>query len=95
MQRKYEVVYSANGMLDAEMIRLFLEANGIEAFISQESAGITYGLTVGPLGQAKVYALAEQADEAIRILKEMDRGEFSLPEGNEGDYDDSEEAPDN
>ena len=36
-----EVIYVANGMLEAETIKILLESFGIEAFINQESAGLT------------------------------------------------------
>jgi len=39
----YVTVYVANGQLDAEMVRGFLEASGIPAMISQESVGKVLG----------------------------------------------------
>jgi hypothetical protein len=76
----YDQVYLATGHLAAEMIRAFLESNGINAIINQESAGATLGLTVGSLGVVEVWVPREQADEAEKLLKEMDEGQFELPE---------------
>ncbi|MCJ7623767.1 MAG: DUF2007 domain-containing protein [Anaerolineaceae bacterium] len=73
-------VYNAGGKLQAEMIRLFLESFGIRSHIFQESAGITYGLTVGPLGLAEIKVSEEDSDQVRIILKAMEEGVFILPE---------------
>jgi uncharacterized protein with HEPN domain len=77
MSEKYVQVYTANGILEAETIRAFLESMGIEAFVSQESVGMTYGLTVGPLGEARIYVPDDQVDQAIAALTEMEKGELN------------------
>lgn len=76
METKYVVVYTAYGRLQAETVRLFLESMGIKSFITQESAGTTYGLTVGPLGEAKVLVSAADAEEASKLLEAMEEGQF-------------------
>ncbi len=50
---KYKHIYDAYGMLDAEQIKIFLESEGIDVIIAQESAGQTLGLTIGALGYRK------------------------------------------
>lgn len=69
-------VYSTEGQLEAEMIKGFLEAQGMNVVLSQESIGRTYGLTAGRLGQVKILVPESQAEEAISILEAMDRGEY-------------------
>lgn len=69
-------VYSTEGQLEAEMIKGFLEAQGINVVLSQESIGRTYGLTAGRLGQVKILVPESQAEEAVSILKAMERGEY-------------------
>lgn len=69
-------VYSTEGQLEAEMIKGFLEAQGMNVVLSQESIGRTYGLTAGRLGQVKILVPESQAEEAISILEAMERGEF-------------------
>lgn len=69
-------VYSTEGQLEAEMIKGFLEAQGIDVVLSQESIGRTYGLTAGRLGQVKILVPESQAEEAISILEAMERGEY-------------------
>jgi hypothetical protein len=73
---KYVNVFNANGLLEAESIHLFLESVGIISFVTQESAGISFGLTFGPLGQAKVLVNEAQADEAKELLRKMEEGAF-------------------
>ena len=75
-QRKIrdEVVYTANGMLEAESIRIMLESFGISAFVNQESAGLTYGLTVGPLGEVDVLVPKDKLEEAKKIIQDMNNG---------------------
>ncbi len=81
MEPEYKVVYVGSGNLDAEEIRLFLESAGIHAYINQESIGITgYSLAVGSVGQAMVYVLAEQYEEARQLLEKMERGELETNE---------------
>ncbi len=73
-QARNNVVYVANGILDAESIRILLESFGIESFINQESAGRTYGLTAGPLSQAEIYVKDKDVNDAKRIISEMELG---------------------
>jgi hypothetical protein len=72
----YVTVYVANGQLDAEMVRGFLEASGIPATVSQESVGKVFGLASGPLGEVNVLVPAEKSQEASDLLKSMESGDF-------------------
>lgn len=69
-------VYTAAGDLDAEMVKGFLEAQGIKVMLVQESIGRTYGLTVGMLGEVKLLVPSEQAEEAKSLLEDMEDGDF-------------------
>ncbi len=69
-------IYSTKGQLEAEMIKGFLEAQGLDVVLSQESIGRTYGLTAGSLGQVKILVPETQAEEAASILNAMERGEY-------------------
>lgn len=73
----YVQVYAANGQLDAEMIRLFLQSNGIPAEVLGESVGTIYGLTITPLGEVKIMVPHELADEARRLLSDMESGKIA------------------
>ncbi|MEI8130919.1 MAG: DUF2007 domain-containing protein [Leptolinea sp.] len=80
MKKEWELIYTAYGQLDASMIVDFLSAHGVEATAMQESLGSTYGLTVGPLGESRIYVTADQKKAAIELLEAMERGEFELPD---------------
>jgi hypothetical protein len=89
-QRKLDknVVFVANGRLEAESIKILLESFGIPAFINQESAGMTYGLTVGPLGEVDVMVQDQYLEQAKKVIEDMKNGLLELP-----DTPDSNETP--
>jgi len=78
---EYVEVYSANGQLEADMIRLMLEASGLHVITNQESAGAVYGLTVGPLGEVRILVPETEVEEANTLLQAMEEGklESDLP----------------
>lgn len=80
MPEEYTHVYTAMGQLEGEMTRLFLESKGVRAVAYGESAGKTYGLTVAPMGGVKIYVPASQAEEAERLLADMQAGKFENPD---------------
>jgi hypothetical protein len=69
-------VYSTEGQLEAEMIKGFLEAQGLNVTLSQESIGRTLGLSAGRLGQVKVLVPESQVTAAVDLLEAMERGDF-------------------
>ena len=73
-----EVVFVANGMLEAESVRILLESFGIPAYTNQESAGTVYGLTVGPLGEVEVIVSPEYVADAKKIIAEMKAGNLEI-----------------
>ena len=73
-----EVVYIANGMLEAESVKILLESFGIPAYTNQESAGTVYGLTVGPLGEVEVIVPPEHVTDAKKIIAEMRAGNLEI-----------------
>ena len=65
---RWVVVAESLGPLEAEIIRSKLESFDITARIYQESIGSVMGLTVGPLGAAKVLVPEPLAERALSIL---------------------------
>ena len=55
---------------EAVIIKGRLESEGLVAIIQQEAMGQVLGLTVGPLGAAKVLVPEPQAEQALAILAE-------------------------
>ncbi len=49
------------GRLEAEILKGMLESLGLHVRLSQESAGSTYGLSVGPLGRVEL--MVQQGEE--------------------------------
>jgi L-cysteine desulfidase len=90
MNQEYVKVYSCNGQLDADMIKIFLESMEINAIISRESVGGIYGLSVGPLGEVDILVPREQYDLTVDILTRMENGEFEVQTKDENDLDDLE-----
>lgn len=72
-------VYNAQGRLEGEMIKAFLEAYGIDVILTQESAGSIYGFAVGALGIVEVLVNPESADSARKLLLAMENGELQQP----------------
>lgn len=89
MEEKIVVVYTANGKLEAESIRIFLESFGIKAGLSGESVASVYGFTAGPLSEVQVLVPESQEEEARSLLARMENGDFVRDENDE----DLEEGP--
>ncbi|MFQ5612810.1 MAG: putative signal transducing protein [Anaerolineae bacterium] len=65
------VTVAANlGPSEAAIIKGRLESEEIPAIVQQESAGIVFGLTVGPMGFARVLVPEPLAEQALAILEE-------------------------
>lgn len=79
---EYVLAYTIDGAIKAQTLCSLLQSFGISAIHSQESAGLVYGLTVGPLGEAKIYVPASQLQAAQEILTAWERGEMTVSEDN-------------
>jgi hypothetical protein len=64
----FEVVYTANGEVEAQAIRAALVAAGIPASIKMEAAQQLFAVTVDGLGAVKVLVPADRADEARDVI---------------------------
>jgi len=65
---RWQVVAVAHGLAEAAIIQGRLEFEGIPARVHQEAVGVVYGLTIGPLGQAKVLVPEALAEQALDVL---------------------------
>jgi hypothetical protein len=54
--------------MEAQIIKGRLETEGIPVFLSYESAGLIYGITIDGLGEVKVMVPKHLAEEAKQIL---------------------------
>lgn len=68
---KWEVLTEVQGRLEAEFIKSYLESQGIEVELFQESIGHhIYPVMVDGLGRVQIFVPKEQTKEAQRILEE-------------------------
>ncbi|MCJ7708690.1 MAG: DUF2007 domain-containing protein [Anaerolineales bacterium] len=70
-------VGSADGMLEAEILRGLLISAGITVWLSHESAGTVYGMGVGPLAQVDLIVPASQEALARQILEDYRAGRLA------------------
>ncbi len=63
-------VGTADGQIEAEIIKGLLSANGVDVWLSQESAGTALGLTIGAMGEVEIMVRAEQAEQARSLMDE-------------------------
>jgi hypothetical protein len=84
--KRFKCVYTTSGMPSAEMLRMLLESYDISVIIVPESAGVAYGLTIGPLGSVDILVEEENVERANEILRQYEQGELSSKE---------EDSPDN
>ncbi len=66
---KLKKVAEAQGITEAEIIKNFLEANGIPAGLRYESIGKVLGLTTNGLGIVKIFVPEEREKEAKELIE--------------------------
>ena len=62
----FELVYRAQGSMEAEVIKGRLEASGIPALLDSESHMLPF--TVSNMGEVRILVLSERAAEARELL---------------------------
>ncbi len=65
---KWELLTEANGRMQADLLKSYLEAEGIEVELFQEALGHLYGITIDGLGRVQLFVPKEQAAQAREIL---------------------------
>jgi len=72
---KWERLTEVQGRLEAELIESYLEANGVDVELVQESVGHSaFPVTVDGLGRVQIFIPKEKAQEAHELLKEFNEG---------------------
>lgn len=84
-------VYNANGRLDGEILKAFLEANDIRVILTQEGAAAAYGLNIGALGVVEVLVDFDNADKARELIQLMDEGKLEVNGDLRGEEEESED----
>ena len=83
MDPQMQRVFVASGELQAQQVRGFLEAAGIQTFERGEALRKTHGLSVDGLGAVEILVPEADADQAREMLNSADAGLFRL--GNDAD----------
>ena len=83
MEQQLRCVYVANGETDAQQVRAFLEADGIETIERGESLRTTHGLTLDGLGRVEIYVLEDHAARARELLRAADEGTLRISDQGE------------
>jgi len=69
---KYELLTEITGRMQADLLKSFLEANGVDVEMFQESVGQTiYPVNVDMLGYVQVFVLHEKIELARQLFEEF------------------------
>jgi hypothetical protein len=72
---KWERLIEVQGRLEAELIESYLEANGVDVELIQESVGHSaFPIMIDGLGRVQIFIPKEKSQEARDLLKEYDEG---------------------
>lgn len=78
MPNDLRCVFVASGEMQAQQVRAFLEAAGIEAIERGESLRNTHGLTIDGIGAVEILVDEADAERARSLLDAADAGAFRL-----------------
>jgi hypothetical protein len=71
-------VFTANGEMQAQQVRAFLQAAGISSELRGESLRKTHGLTLDGLGMVAIVVPGVDEDRARALLASAETGELRL-----------------
>jgi hypothetical protein len=84
MDETLRCVFVANGEMQAQQVRAFLEAADIPAAERGESLRNTHGFMLDGLGAVEIYVRESDADRARSLLDAAEAGTFRVPDTAEG-----------
>jgi hypothetical protein len=68
---KWELLTEVQGRLEADLLKSYFEAYGIEIELFQEAVGHhIYPVTINGLGRVQLFVSKEQVEEARQLLEE-------------------------
>jgi len=71
---KYGLLAEIYGRMEAELIKSYLEAHGIDVELFQESIGQNiYPTTIDSLGNVQIFVSKDKIEEAIELLEEIQK----------------------
>lgn len=78
MTEPLRCVFVASGEMQAQQVRAFLEASGIEAIERGEALRNTHGLTIDGIGAVEILVAEADADRARELFEAAEAGAFRL-----------------
>ena len=73
-QLKYELLTEVYGRMEADVLKSYLEAEGIQVELFQEAIGHNvYPVMIDGLGRVQIFVPKEQAAEAKEILEQYNK----------------------
>ena len=70
-QDNLELIWIAQGYLDAQIKKNYLNAHGIDVVLFEESLGTLFGLTNTPLGEVELYVAPKDHLAAEKLLNNL------------------------
>jgi len=71
---KYALLAEVYGRMEAELIKSYLEAHGIDVELFQESIGQNiYPTTIDTLGNVQIFVEKDKMEEAVELLKDIQK----------------------
>ena len=90
MNPELQCVFVANGEIQAQQVRAFLDAAGIATVERGETLRNTHGFTIDGLGAVEILVADADASQARALLESAEAGTFRLAEDAEVDRERSE-----
>lgn len=73
---EWVLLVKVQGLLQAELLRGLLEAQGIMVWVNPQGASHAYAVSVGTLGLVELLVPQSAIDQARQVLEAYERGEF-------------------
>ena len=64
-----------SNQIQAQILKSYLESQGVKVFMKDEALGAIYGLSSGPLAEVDLLVFEDQLQEAERLLEEYQEDE--------------------
>jgi len=69
LEKSWVKLVTLPNMMEAEILKGYLESSSIEVMVKSEAIGQIHGLTAGPLAEVEIWVPAEKYEEAEKLLK--------------------------
>ena len=74
-------IAEAQGEVEAQLLRGFLEARGIRAILRGEAVRNVHGFTLDGLGRVEIQVAPADAERARELMADLEAGRMRLDEG--------------